>query len=265
MATRLPRSEGLSGLWKELVSRSNFNFYTLTLQKVQKADKELSRKLKREYGNFFVGVARNFINRYSGARNRELQEAGWTGWPKLSESWLAEKEGWDGASNRFYVGLSQVTRYKATGRDVKQIAKGESFEQFMRSLKPIDVDDAMGPIVIEYTFRTPRKKYTTVNIQGVKDLAQQITQTQKDEFPEQLMITAEVKAFQNLRGTPMKEWNIVDKLIQEMGSYDQWRKINGTSFGRNGRPVRPLIGPSMTRFMNAVSLPALKQFNETLR
>ncbi len=265
MATRLSKAEGFSGLWKELVIRSNFNFYNVTLTKVQKADKDLSRKLKRDYGNFFMGVARNFINRYSGTRDREMREAGWTGWPALSKDWLMEKESWDGASNKFYSGLSQVSRFVGTGRDVKQLARTESFEQFISSLKPVDVDDAFGALIIEYTFRSKGKKFTTRNIQGVKDLAQQVTQTQRTEFPEELLITAEVQAFQNLRGVLMKEWDIVDKIIQEMGDYEQWRKINGTSFGRNGRPVRPLIGPSMSKFMNEVSLPALKQFNETLK
>lgn len=262
MATRLSKAEGFSGLWKELVIRSNFNFYNLTLEKVQRADKELSKKLKREYGNFFAGVARNFINRYSGGRDHELKEAGWTGWPRLSQSWLTKKTGKNiGASNRFYSGISGVN----IARNGKLLASTKSFESYVRSLKAVDVEDAFGAVVIEYTFRTKRKKFATTQIQNVKDLAQQITQTQSGDFPEELLVTAEVRAFQNLRGSPMKEWDIVDKIIKELGDYEQWRKINGTSFGRNGRPVRPIIGPSLTRFMNDVSLPALKQFNETLK
>lgn len=263
--TRLSKAEGFSGLWKELVIRSNYIFYQTTLEKLKKADKVLLKRLQKEYGQFFNGVAKAFVGRYGGDRGHQLREEGWAAWPRLSDSWLDKKDEF-GVSEDFYSGLSGHARYVADGgKGVKTIAATENFESFLRSMREVDVIDAFGAVVVEYSFRTKGKKFVTRDLQSITDLTQKVTQTQKDEFPEQLMITAEVQGFQNLRGTPMKEWDIVDKIVQEMGSKEQWRKINGTVWGRNGRPVRAIIGPRITWYMNSVALPALKKFNETLK
>lgn len=267
MATRLSKTEGFSGLWKELVLRSNFTFYEATLNKLQRADKTLTKKLQKAYGVFFTTVAENYVANIQGTRGYTPRAEGWGSWTKLAPSWLDQKDVW-GASNTYYSGLSQIDRYIGNkGRGVKQIKRTQSFDQFLRSIGPAKTEAILDEVVIEYTFRTKGKKFVTIDIQNTTDLAQKITQTQKEGFPEQLLITAEVKGFQSLKGVKQDEWAIVDKLIQIMGqsSYEQWRKINGTSFGRNGRPIRPIIGPSITRFMNEVSFPALKQFNETLK
>lgn len=253
MATRLSKAEGFSGLWKDMIIRVNQTYYEVTLEKLKKADRLLQKNLRTHYGNFFVRIALDVVGAYDGTQGRALKD-GWPNWPRLSDKWLLTKNAGGGADN-FYSGVSGASR--ATG--------GASFFNFLYRLNAASVDQIMGPLIVEYSFRpTGKRKYVTQDLQKTINLAQQVTQTKKDEFPEAMMITAEVKAFQKLVGVKMSEWNIVDSIIQRNGDYEQWRKINGTSFGRNGRPVRALIGPEISRYMNKVSLPALKRFNGTL-
>lgn len=253
MATRLSKAEGFSGLWTEMIRRSNQTYYDVTLEKLKKADRLLQRNVRKYYGAFFLRIALDVVGAYDGSIGRTLKD-GWPAWSKLSDKWLEEKSH-NISSDNFYSGISGST--KATN--------ASSFFNFLYRLSPQDVDRIMGPLVIEYSFRPAgKKKYVTQDLQKTVDLAQLVTQTKKAEFPEALMITAEVKAFQKLSGVKMREWDIVDKIIQTSGNYEQWRKINGTSFGRNGRPVRALIGPEISRYMNKVATPALKRFNGTL-
>lgn len=268
MATRLSKAEGFSGLWKEMVVRANFTFYEVTLDKIKRADKQLSKDLKYQYGRFFIRIAVDFLGRYSGTGKGPTfgRESAFPTWQRLSHRWLAYKEE-EGDSNKFYTGVSNVEGRVRNRRDGTKttIKVTENFRDYMKSLKPDDVEYAMGKLIIEYTFRTKNKKFATTDIQNTHDLAQKVTKTQSDEFPDQLLITAEIKAFQNMAGLKQDEWDIVDKIIVELGYEEQWRKINATKFGRSGRPIRAVVGPMMQRFMSDTALPALKQFNETLR
>lgn len=253
MATRLSKTEGFSGVWKDMIIRANQTYYDVTLEKLKKADRLLQKNVRKYYSAFFLRIALDVVGKYDGSTGHPLKD-GWPAWTALSYKWLDTKS-LAGASDNFYAGISG--RSKATN--------ASSFFNFLYRLSPQDVDQIMGPLVIEYSFRpTGKKKYVTQDLQKTIDLAQLVTQTKKDEFPPSMMITAEIKAFQKLTGVKMKEWDIVDKIINTSGNYEQWRKINGTSFGRNGRPVRAIIGPEISRYMNKVALPALKRFNGTL-
>lgn len=255
MATRLSKAEGFSGLWMEMIRRSNQTYYDVTLEKLKKADRLLQRNVRKYYGAFFLRIALDVVGAYDGNSTHPLKD-GWPAWKPLSNKWLFTKATAGGPS-AFYSGISGVSR--ATG--------GSSFYNYLSRLSEGDVEKLLGPLVIEYSFRpVGKRKFVTRDLQKTVDLAQLVTQTKKDDFPPSLMITAEILAFQKLKGTRMDEWDIVDKLISNGGSYEQWRKVNGQgiTFGRNGRPVRALIGPEISRYMNKVATPALKRFNGTL-
>lgn len=264
MATHLSKKEGFSGLWEQMLIRTNQTFYDVTLQKVKNADKVLSKDLRKAYGVFFARVASSTLAKYSGSSSHPLQEAGWEAWEPLSDAWLKLKKR-RAASTRFYSGVTGLTSFHRQGSEIFTVQGRQTLKSYVASLKPIDVDDALGALIIQYAFRTKGKKFVTNDLQNVTDLGQKVTQTQRTELPSEMMITVEVLAFQNLKGGKMREWDIIDKIASELGDVEQWRKINATKWGRNGRPVRAVIGPAITRFMNNVSLPALQAFNETLK
>ncbi len=264
MSTHLSRKEGFSGLWEQMTIRVNQQFYDVTLEKLQRANKPLVKELRKAYGVFFLQIANTVFDRYNGSRGRQIKEAGWGSWPKLSTAWLELKK-LNGGSSNFYSGVSGIEGRVKNKRDGTRpgVKATEHLASYMASLKEVDVEDALGPLLFQYTFRTDRKKFTTTKLDSLKDLAG-ILSPVKGILPSNLLITAEVLAFQDIKGFKQSEWDIVDHIAKQLGDVEQWRKINATRWGRNGRPVRAVVGPRITWYMNTIALPALKKFTESL-
>ncbi len=243
----LTAKEGFERLIETMNSKATKVAFDLTLEKLKAADKVLQKKLKKSYGNFFMQIARTTIGKFEGDKGRRLTQSGWGSWQRLSDDWLLRKESEIG-TDEYYIGLGL----------------GVPFQTYMEELGPEEVQSILGELLIKYTFQTPRKTSRPIyQLQTLSDL-ESILSPKRGEIPKRLLVTAEVMAFQSLAGVRMNEWDIVDRISQLTGDKEQWRKINATSFGRNKRPIRAIIGPAIQRYMQDISKKALEEFNNTL-
>lgn len=262
------KKDGFTILWEEMMVRSNQVFFDVTLEKLKIADLQLRKELMKAYGAFFSQIAIQILARYGGSGTGPTMPQGWKPWQPLSKSWLSHKKASE-AKSSFYSGITRIIEKKKEGSGgvvhaIKDDAdKTPNFRDYLKTLKLADVEDSFGKLEIEYTLQTYGKKYTTRNIQGLSNLAPLL---RKDgELPSKLRITAEVVAFKEVSGFIRNEYQIVEHIIYSIGMHQEWQKINAESWRKNRRPIRAVIGPRISWFMQEVSIPALQRFNESLK
>ncbi len=264
-------------------------FVNMAKAEVIKESQEIAQEVQVKYDAFFEYMVTRLIGRNDAPSwfAKYLPQGDWS---DIGAKWSNTKhrinQSLDETNyNSYYRGISSsstagkgltvrkngegASRIGVTRRKSGKV-KVPSFASYISSLQASGTTEKFfGPVTLQYEIQSP-----TVGVQvtakmghktltgsaannSIKNIYAKNTTAKYKPFTslsKDLMVTARVEAFGNLRAIQQTEWAIVDYIIKRIDpSHEkQWVKINGRTggHGRGNRPIRALVLPMVQWYFN---------------